>query len=346
MGDPSSDDYYAVLGVPKDATEKDISKAYKREAVKWHPDKNPGDAAAEEKFKKVAEAYDTLNDKDKRAAYDRFGKAGVNGSGMPAGGTAFNSEQADHIFRTFFGGASPFAEAFGGAGGMPGAPFQFGGMHSMPGGASMQFQMGGDSPFFDLGSMGGMPGAGMAGFGGMPPMGGARARRRNRPPAFNEIPLGTGVVIAGLKSDTAKNGQKGTIAAFDPGRERYTVRLSDGDQVSVRPENVHQTLSVVITDMQSAQELNGRTVSVVAYDHDADRYHVRLSEDKFYAIAAGNVIVPDGTRVVITGLESESARIHNGKRAQVLSYDPASGRYEVKLSEATHLRLRRAHVRA
>lgn len=99
MGDPAAEDYYKVLGVSRDATEQDISKAYKKAAIRWHPDKNQGDSKAEENFKRVAEAYDCLSNADKRAAYDRFGKAGVNGNGMGAGGASFNSEQAEAIFK-------------------------------------------------------------------------------------------------------------------------------------------------------------------------------------------------------------------------------------------------------
>lgn len=100
MGDPTSDDYYKVLGVPRDASEQDISKAYKKSAVRWHPDKNGGDPTAEEAFKKVAEAYDCLSKPDKRAAYDRFGKDGVKGGmGGGGGGANFDHAQAEEIFK-------------------------------------------------------------------------------------------------------------------------------------------------------------------------------------------------------------------------------------------------------
>lgn len=75
-------DYYEVLGVSRNASEEDIKKAYKHLAIKYHPDRNPGDKAAEEKFKEAAEAYEVLHDADKRARYDQFGFEGVNGQGM------------------------------------------------------------------------------------------------------------------------------------------------------------------------------------------------------------------------------------------------------------------------
>ena len=74
-------DYYEVLGVARTANADEIKRAYKKMAIKYHPDRNPGDKEAEEKFKQAAEAYDVLRDPDKRARYDQFGAAGVNGAG-------------------------------------------------------------------------------------------------------------------------------------------------------------------------------------------------------------------------------------------------------------------------
>ena len=80
-------DYYDVLGVSKNADEQELKKAYRKLAVQFHPDKNPGDKAAEEKFKEAAEAYEVLSNADKRARYDRFGHQGMGGaSGGGAGG--------------------------------------------------------------------------------------------------------------------------------------------------------------------------------------------------------------------------------------------------------------------
>ena len=81
-------DYYEVLGVSKTASDDEIKKAYRKLAIKYHPDKNPGDKEAEEKFKEVSEAHEVLSDKQKRARYDQFGHAGVNGAGA-AGGNPF-----------------------------------------------------------------------------------------------------------------------------------------------------------------------------------------------------------------------------------------------------------------
>ena len=80
----SKRDCYEVLGVARDASDQDIKSAYRKLALKYHPDRNPGDSVAEEQFKEAAEAYAILADHEKRAAYDRFGHAGLSGS--PSGG--------------------------------------------------------------------------------------------------------------------------------------------------------------------------------------------------------------------------------------------------------------------
>ena len=112
-------DYYEVLGVSKNASDDEIKKAYRKLAVKYHPDKNPGDKEAEAKFKEISEAHEVLSDKQKRARYDQFGHAGVGG----AAGGAYGG----------FGGGNPFS----------GGNFNFNGQ-------SFNFDFGGGSAFDDI----------------------------------------------------------------------------------------------------------------------------------------------------------------------------------------------------
>lgn len=125
----SKRDYYEVLGVAKSATDEEIKKAYRKKAIQYHPDKNPGNKEAEEKFKEAAEAYEVLSDAQKRQRYDQFGHAGVNGAagsgGFPGGGMEFSM---DDIF-------SRFGDIFGG---------HFGGFGGFGGGSSPRYNRGSD----------------------------------------------------------------------------------------------------------------------------------------------------------------------------------------------------------
>jgi len=152
-------DYYEVLGVEKTASADQIKSAYKKMAIKYHPDRNPGDKEAETKFKEAAEAYDVLRDPEKRQRYDQFGPEGVNGMG------GFNAQNMDmnDIFSMFgymFEGFGGF-RGFGGFGGSAGTDFNFmdmdtdgfGGRSSRTSGMP---NMGGFSNMFGGGGMNGM----------------------------------------------------------------------------------------------------------------------------------------------------------------------------------------------
>ena len=109
-------DYYEILGVDRKASGSDVKRAYRKLALKYHPDKNPDDSKAEEKFKEAAEAYEVLQDDQKRAQYDRFGHDGVRGGGGP-GGAGFGGMNMEDIFSQFgdiFGGGFGGGQAGGG----------------------------------------------------------------------------------------------------------------------------------------------------------------------------------------------------------------------------------------
>jgi molecular chaperone DnaJ len=108
-------DYYEILSVSKSATADEIKKSYRKVAMQYHPDRNPGDKSAEEKFKEAAEAYEILSDQDKRAQYDRYGHAGVSGNGRGGYGGNMNMDDifsqfgdifGEDIFGSFFGGGA------------------------------------------------------------------------------------------------------------------------------------------------------------------------------------------------------------------------------------------------
>jgi DnaJ family protein B protein 4 len=153
--------YYDILGVSKNADDEEIKKAYRKQAMKWHPDRNQDKDLANKKFKEVSEAYEVLSDKQKRQLYDQFGEEGLKGGAGGMGGfsgAGFTPSNAEDIFKAFFGS------------GFGGSSFGGGSFGGMPGGFTFTTNMDGGSPF---GGMGGMPGmGGMHGMGGMPGMGG------------------------------------------------------------------------------------------------------------------------------------------------------------------------------
>src|SRR6516225_11408797 len=104
-------DFYEVLSVSRDASDQELKSAYRKQAMKYHPDRNPGDHSAEEKFKQASEAYQVLSDADKRAVYDRYGHAGLGGQGGFAGGPFAGGVDIGDIFGDLFG------EMFGMGGG-------------------------------------------------------------------------------------------------------------------------------------------------------------------------------------------------------------------------------------
>lgn len=122
-------DYYDVLEIARDASGEDIKKAYRKQALKYHPDRNPGDSSAEKRFKDISEAYEVLSDDGKRKTYDRYGKDALSGAGASQGGGFGGGggyASMDEALRTFMnafggGGDSAFESYFGGGFGGGGA---------------------------------------------------------------------------------------------------------------------------------------------------------------------------------------------------------------------------------
>src|SRR5215216_7071611 len=109
-------DFYEILGVGKSASAEEIKKSYRKVAMQYHPDRNPGDKSAEERFKEAAEAYEILSDQDKRAQYDRYGHAGVSSNGRGGHPGGMNMEDIFSQFGDIFG-EDIFGSFFGGGGG-------------------------------------------------------------------------------------------------------------------------------------------------------------------------------------------------------------------------------------
>jgi len=251
----NSDDYYEVLGVSRDATDKEIKRAYRKLAVKHHPDKNPNDTkAAEERFKVIGEAYEVLSDEKKRRIYDQVGKQGLKG-GMGGPGASFNFGNAHDIFKAFFSHGDPFG-----------------------GGDDDGFGMGGMR--FNFGGMGGMGGHGHGGFGGFPGMGGGfgMPRRKRKPNKPSPLPHGTTVYTGNLNAQKFNNLQ-GTIASFTG--DRFTVDISaynlGKEQVSIKPMNVCQMIKVM-THGLSSEEYNGIEVNTVGYAPNHERIQCQFPD--------------------------------------------------------------------
>ncbi len=115
-------DYYEILGVEKAVSAEEIKKAYRKQAVKFHPDKNPGDKAAEESFKQLGEAYEVLSDPDKRAAYDQYGHAAFDRRAGGGFGRTGGFHDPFEVFREVFGGGGIFGDLFGGGRADPSQP--------------------------------------------------------------------------------------------------------------------------------------------------------------------------------------------------------------------------------
>lgn len=359
MGAPNlnSSDYYEILGCPRNASDAELKKAYRKLAVKWHPDKNPDNEEATKNFQKVSEAFATLSDSKKRQMYDQYGEEGARAAdqmgegggagGFPAGFGGFggrpgggggvqhmSQEEAAEFFAHAFGGGDPFGGMFGGMGGMGGPGIRF---QSSRGG----FGGGGGDPLMDmLGGMGGMGGMrGMSGRGGM-----AGMRQQSMPTTatkqYDVIPNGTIVSLKGLVNAAIHNGDRGVIKQYIPSSKRYVVELEDEDEtLSVKPENLLQHVHVKIHDIQSQPELNNQTGTIITWCPNKGRYNIYIaSMTKVVSLKPGNVILENGTVARVEGLTGKPEM--NGKWGTVKNWVKESNKYDVQLSPSQIIRVK------
>jgi len=364
--DIHSEDYYKVLGVDRGADEKEIAKAYKKLALKHHPDKNPDNKAqAEEHFKKITEAYEALSSADKRKMYDQFGKQGMQGGGGGGGNGGVSFQQADDIFKAFFGGQDPFSMFFdgdgggmGGMGGMgsmggkgggrPRVVFQGGG-GGMPGMGGMGGMGGMPGGMFDMGGMGGMEGM-MGGMGGFPgsSKGGGKGAPRKAPMPPHALQEGTTVTIRGLTKAAEHNSKIGKIAGWNEQKGRYEVSLDREETLSLRPSNLTQRCSVEVTGIESQPGLNGSTGEVINFNDESGRYMVKLRQKMengrdTIGLQPQNLLLQKSTRVIVTGLSNEQ---HNGQMAQIIEVDREALRYTVQCQNGKQIKIKLENVLA
>jgi len=371
MGTPNlnSEDYYEILGCPKTASDGDLKKAYRKLAVKWHPDKNPDNAEATKNFQKISEAYATLSDEKKRKLYDQYGKEGADAADhmgdMPTGGAGFHGfpgggrggthhmspEEAQAFFSDIFGGSDLFGAFGGGMGGGRGGSsrVQFS-SSGFPGGG--MGGMGGMDPFSAMFGgmggggmhMGGMPGAGMH-MGGMPGAGMHFGGAPQQTQSYNTIRPGTVVSLKGLVNAPERNGDQGVVKAYNPENGRYIIVLEESDEtMSVKASNLLQHVHVKIHDVKSQPELNGKTGTIVTWVDSKERYNIHVfALKKVVSLRPGNVILENGTVGRIVGLKSKPEL--NDKWGTIKEWIRESNKYDIQLSSSQVIRIKVENLR-
>lgn len=260
----NSDNYYEVLGLNKNVSDDDIRKAYKKIALKYHPDKNPNNKEeAEKNFKKINEAYSILGDKEKRKNYDTFGKSGLENN---FNGFKFSNSDAHNIFSSFFNRRDPFEMMFNNDG--------FFEEFSSFGNTKFHTK----SRFFNINNF-----------------------QNDNIIKINNNRI---VIIKYLKKNREKNGKIGKIVNYNINRERYDVYIKETDEnISLKFDNLLQVISIEIINLVNKIHLNGAKGKVIGMNESKDIYKISV-DNKIINIKNNNIIMENNTIIKIFGLDN------------------------------------------
>lgn len=322
----NSDDYYEILGCPRDADESTLKKAYRKLAVKWHPDKNPDNEEATKNFQKISEAYATLSDTKKRKLYDQYGVEGANaadhmgegdvpsgfggfhpgaGGGGGGGGVHHMSpEEAQAFFSSFFGGSDPFGGMMGGMGGM-------GGRGSMGGMGSQASRGGMGHPGMSFASSGMGPGASFTttSFGG-----------GNGDP-FSMMFQDMGPGISGM---SGRGGSMG--GSMGPGMGRSMGSMKRPAQEPQRFDAIPAGTVVSLKGLVNAPDRNGDRGVVRQYLPETGRYVVALEDsDETMSVKPSNLL--QHVHVRVHDIQSQPEL--NGKTGTIITWSQNKERYNI-----------------
>mmetsp|Transcript_29450 Transcript_29450/g.34127 ORF Transcript_29450/g.34127 Transcript_29450/m.34127 type:complete len:396 (+) Transcript_29450:140-1327(+) len=334
----NSEDYYAILGCDRSASESELKKAYRKLAVKWHPDKNPDNDEATNNFQKISEAYATLSDEKKRKLYDQYGKQGADaadqmpdGAGGFPGGMNFNGgghaahmsqEEAQAFFSNMFGGSDPFGGMFGsGGGGTTGMHFSMGGMPGSMGGMS--------------GSMGGMPGMrtsmGNSFGGGMPSM-------RSSTGSSGMDPFAA--MFGGMPGMSMNGGMPGM--SMNGGMPGMNSSFSSQSSQSPSYDTIPVGTVVSLKGLVNKPERNGDMGIIKQYDPRNQRYAVSFEDtNETMSVKASNLLQHAHVRIHDIASQPEL----NGQTGTIVTWIPAKERYNIHVSALKKIvRLKPANI--
>mmetsp|Transcript_51257 Transcript_51257/g.133104 ORF Transcript_51257/g.133104 Transcript_51257/m.133104 type:complete len:373 (-) Transcript_51257:209-1327(-) len=316
----SGRDFYATLGLGRNASEEDIKKGYRKAAIKWHPDKWSSKTEeekkdAEEKFKAAAEAYEILSDKNKKEIYDKFGEDGLKASSGAGPSARSNIVPVGAPGGVFMGSCGP------------GMSFSFTcGASGMSGSRAEQIF----ASFFS----GGDPFAGFDDEDGFFQRRAPPRRQDPLPLRVDLLPRETTVKLTGL-SKASLNESIGTIIDFVEERGRYTVRLRDGgNEVAIKPLNVRQVITGARIDRATSEHygFSGSISGSAVYDTLNACYMVTnlpSSDIIGVKVKPENLILPEDTRVTAVGLLGRPEL--NGKAGRIVGADGGE-RYVVEMA--------------